>query len=477
MVPRSPQRHRRQPLPRLARPTRHSPLLVPLLTLPRPDSPCLQNSASTHRNRLFHLLNAAASARAAGTVQATKDKRSRSWDRFILFLQHIGIPNDPFLDHFTRWQRNILISAFAQYLRDKLFDSNAHTQPATTPPATLCQTNEPTLRAGTINGALSDVAQSFRAANRPDPRLDDDLKSCFLLQQQSRGYSNLDPNTTQQKALPIAVLRYMRQHSSSHKGLAMADLCIGAIFFAMRSCEYSKTCSNLESKRTKILCIRNLRFFHHGKEIPHTSPFLEHAEYISITFEFQKNDERSDSVGMHRTTDPVICPVKAWARTTQRILGYPNTTTDSPVNTYRQYASSGSTATLSSTAIRNALRSAVKAIGKDTLGFEPSEIGTHSIRSGAAMAMYLAKVPTYTIMIIGRWSSDAFLRYIRKQVEGFSSNISTLMLDQERFFTTPNVIPTTSSTDTRRANDVSNFATLQNGRRLVNHLGSFAITL
>ena len=33
------------------------------------------------------------------------------------------------------------------------------------------------------------------------------------------------------------------------------------------------------------------------------------------------------------------------------------------------------------------------------------------------MAMYLGDCPVYSIMMIGRWSSDAFLRYIRKQVE------------------------------------------------------------
>ena len=74
------------------------------------------------------------------------------------------------------------------------------------------------------------------------------------------------------------------------------------------------------------------------------------------------------------------------------------------------------------------LRDAVKATGEEKLGFKAEEIGTHSIRSGAAMAMYLGKCPVYTIMMIGRWSSDAFLRYIRKQVEQFSHNVSQRML-------------------------------------------------
>jgi hypothetical protein len=84
------------------------------------------------------------------------------------------------------------------------------------------------------------------------------------------------------------------------------------------------------------------------------------------------------------------------------------------------------------------LRFATKAIGPDTLGgFTEDQIGLHSARSGAAMAMYLAGVPLFTIMLLGRWSSDAFLRYIRKQVKEFSIGISQKMILHEDFFTVP----------------------------------------
>ena len=73
-------------------------------------------------------------------------------------------------------------------------------------------------------------------------------------------------------------------------------------------------------------------------------------------------------------------------------------------------------------------RAACATIGSARLGFEPEEIGTHSLRSGAAMEMYLAAVPVYTIMLIGRWSSDNFLLYIRKQVEQFSKDVAQKML-------------------------------------------------
>ena len=59
----------------------------------------------------------------------------------------------------------------------------------------------------------------------------------------------------------------------------------------------------------------------------------------------------------------------------------------------------------------SALRDAVCAIGEDKLGFRTEQVGTHSQISGAAMAMYLGDCPVYTIMMIGRWSSDPYLEY------------------------------------------------------------------
>ena len=87
-----------------------------------------------------------------------------------------------------------------------------------------------------------------------------------------------------------------------------------------------------------------------------------------------------------------------------------------------------------------ALRAAAMVIGEEKLGFKSSEIGTHSIRSGAAMAMYLYNVSVYTIMLIGRWSSDAFLLYIQKQVEQFSHNVSRTMIKNQFFLCTSRLL-------------------------------------
>ena len=67
--------------------------------------------------------------------------------------------------------------------------------------------------------------------------------------------------------------------------------------------------------------------------------------------------------------------------------------------------------------------SIIVCIGEEKLSINRDDIVTHLIRSSAAMAMYLGKCPVYVIMMIGRWSSDAFRRYIRKQMEQFSHNV------------------------------------------------------
>jgi hypothetical protein len=81
------------------------------------------------------------------------------------------------------------------------------------------------------------------------------------------------------------------------------------------------------------------------------------------------------------------------------------------------------------------LRLAAMTLGPERLGVAPDQLGLHSARSRATMAMYLAGVPVFTIMLLGRWSSDAFLRHIQKQVKELSSGVSDKMISHNNFFT------------------------------------------
>jgi hypothetical protein len=298
--------------------------------------------------------------------------------------------------------------------------------------------------AGSVKRTLANVSQGFQSAGFPDPRLDPDGKICLHLTQIFKGFENNDPKKKHQKALPISVLKEMLRLAIKNDDpfvLATAHAALGAYAFAMRSCEYSKTCSDEESKRTKILRVRNIRFFLNNKLIPHGDLRIFIADWVSITFEWQKNTERDETVSMHSCKhykQKDFDPVCVWAKIVTRVRSYPgeDIKQDRKVNTVFV---KGKVKEITSFHIRTKLRAAVSAIGEASLGFKANEIGCHSLRSGAAMAMKLAGVSEYTIMIIGRWKSMAFLDYIRKQVAQFSIDISDRMLAHADFFTTPDV--------------------------------------
>ena len=171
---------------------------------------------------------------------------------------------------------------------------------------------------GTVNAALSYVAQAFRSNNRPDPRLDVDNKICFILQEQFRAYRNEDGSRRKQKALPMMVLRKMTDLSSSKLEIATSWLLIGAIFFAMQSCEYLRTALE-ETKRTKIVRLKNITFKKDNKILKHNSTLLEKVDLVRIRFCFQKNDKRDVCVHMFKSGDNLLCPVVAWAKTIKRV--------------------------------------------------------------------------------------------------------------------------------------------------------------
>ena len=80
------------------------------------------------------------------------------------------------------------------------------------------------------------------------------------------------------------------------------------------------------------------------------------------------------------------------------------------------------------------IKAAIGELGPTFLGFNTSQCDTHSIRSSGAMWMYLGGISSYSIMMIGRLGSDAFLLYILCAVQEFSGGITQKMLHCESFF-------------------------------------------
>jgi hypothetical protein len=356
---------------------------------------------------------------------ATSGKHSSSFKLFQKFLSNCNIA-DPFLDQFTPNQKTLIITGFAYSIRH-----NHHKS-----------TTKSILTGGTVNAAVSNVVQAFRQNLRPDPTIDSSGQKAAILINQIKAYKNKDPPTKHQACLPMIVWISILKDKSNSLNESMGQLITGALFFAMRSCEYSTT-NNQEDKKTKLLCLRNIRLFSISKEgymitIPHTASLteLQSAECVSITFENQKNGEKDACITQHRTAnDKILCPVRSWALIIKRINQYPKTNENTTVNTFM---AKNKLVRITSTQTRNLIRSHVQSIGPHRLGVDVKTVGTHSLRSSCAMLLYLSNVRTSTIMLVGRWKSDAFLLYLRRQVKEFTAGVSQQMVAQpDMFFSIP----------------------------------------
>ena len=194
----------------------------------------------------------------------------------------------------------------------------------------------------------------------------------------------------------------------------------------MRSCEYLVT---NDEKRTHPIRLRNMVFRKNPRIVAHDDPNLADADTITVTFEYQKRDLRDDPVTQSKSGDPLMCPVRAAAAIVHRMQKF-GADKDTFVYTYQD--SIGKLMDLHADAARDHLRNFIDTVDKGW-GLNRKDIGLHSIRSSAAMAMYLNGIPVYTIMLLGRWSSDSFLRYIRKQVTEFSNNVSKQMIQNPAY--------------------------------------------
>ena len=152
-----------------------------------------------------------------------------------------------------------------------------------------------------------------------------------------------------------------------------------------------------------------------------------------------------------------LCPVQAAAAIICQIQSYPGANHDTPISAIWKYDRINH---ITSTQINNVLWDAVLAIGKDVLHIATNEISTHSIRLGAAIAIFLGGCPVFLIMMIGCWSSNSFLRYIWKQFKEFNHNTSQKMLTHMFHRHIPNYTsPMVSHLDPRQCNHPNNAAT------------------
>jgi hypothetical protein len=312
----------------------------------------------------------------------------------------------------------------------------------------------------TVREAAGHLATTFRHHFQPSPlhvsgssHMHPTIRSLF------KAFDNTDPPPNRQKAITPRLLRRMYSLSREEEpggntiAAVTADLAILGFFYAMRSCE--NTAVPIRG-RTKLLVLKCIQYWDNNRRtIKHNDPNITLAQRVTITFVDQKNGLKMDSRTHERTKDQVLCPVRRAAALTKRILlTIPNANERTPINTVLV---DGQILQITGNYLRDQLRRTCKEMGgKAVLGFDPDEIGTKSIRSGSAMALFLMNHAVHRIMILGRWYSEAFLVYIRPQVLEWTNNMSQDMIYLDSFFHLPD--PTIDpQEDPRIRNNQSHF--------------------
>ena len=154
--------------------------------------------------------------------------------------------------------------------------------------------------------------------------------------------------------------------------------------------------------KTRLLTIGNI-VFKRNDELrspiePNHHDFHTQAFFVCVTFVSQKNGEKYQTRTQSRTEDHLLCPVRLWGRIIRRILFYrPDAPADTPVYCWFDplVHAAGKTPkprfSRAEDTIKILRESCITGGGLARFGYRPLDIGTHSLRSGAAMALFLAK--------------------------------------------------------------------------------------
>lgn len=213
---------------------------------------------------------------------------------------------------------------------------------------------------------------------------------------------------------------------------AVADLATIAFFYLLRVGEYTMP-SSARKTRTVQFRVQDVTFYKDGFVIPTTAPLhsLLGADGVALCISNQKNGTRGETIFHHALRGHRICPVAALARRVSTIMA---ATGDSSLPLSLLCTGDERHHHATASMVRMAIRGAVSATGLSQRGIHPSNVGSHSLRAGGAMAMKLNGCDLITIMKTGRWTSLTFLTYIHNQIAHLGANITHRMARPVPFF-------------------------------------------
>jgi hypothetical protein len=290
------------------------------------------------------------------------------------------------------------------------------------------------VRAGTVEDALRAVGQTFASLGAKDIRKDSVGNIDFRIQRQLRSYRKEDPSPSRVKPIPIQVIHAVLHRAYGPHGStasqAIADMIVIAFFYLLRPGEYTGTTSDNAPFRMQDV---QLFIGQHRLDLVNAADAdLLAATSATLTFTTQKNGVRGEVVLHGRSGCLLCCPVTAIVRRT-RCLRMHHAPPATPLATSWHNNSKRSVTAYD---ITETLRLAVTTLGP-AIGLVPQDISARSLRAGGAMALLGANVDTDIIRLLGRWQSDAMMRYLHLQALPAMNRFANLMTSGGNYTVTP----------------------------------------
>ena len=208
------------------------------------------------------------------------------------------------------------------------------------------------------------------------------------------------------------------------------NLMVLAFFWLLRPAEYLN--SETEEARSQAFRLQDIHFTIHGTiynacTAPlHDENDLKRITFASLQFSDQKNAVRGEQVGHRPNHDSLLCPAKALGRIAMHLKRHKATPSTPLHRHYNRFDTQWHE--VKPQVITNALHHAAKEL-EPTTGIKPSLISARSLRPGGATALLCAGIDKDAIQLLGRWKSDAMLRYLRIQAAAIAHNYAQKMLD------------------------------------------------
>jgi len=233
-----------------------------------------------------------------------------------------------------------------------------------------------------------------------------------------------DPPPSRVKPIPISVLHHVytaAQASGMIERIALADMIYIAFFYLNRPGEYTAAAEGSRPFRycDAALFIGRRRL---DKDTASEAELMA-STFSALTYTMQKNCVPGEVIGQGCSGSITACATKAIARRVLHLREH-NAPPDVPLCCFWQH---GRWYTITSAMVTDALRQSVAVLGP-SIGLLPEDVSSKSLRAGGAMAMLCAGIDPNRTQLLGRWRSDAMLRYLHVQAYPLISDIAPKML-------------------------------------------------